>query len=36
MDKMKKYYRDKKSGAFRFVDPGTSLRRIYFDKRPDL
>ena len=33
MDKMAKYYRDKKSGAFKFVDPGTEGKRLYFQGR---
>lgn len=32
MDKQQqKYYRDKKSGAFKFVDPGTAGKRLYFE-----
>lgn len=35
MDKLAKYYRDKKSGAFKFVEPGTDGRRLYFEGRKD-
>jgi len=33
MDKLAKYYRDKKSGAFKFVDPGSDGKRLYFQGR---
>ena len=33
--KQQKYYRDKKSGAFKFVDPGTQGKRLYFKSRKD-
>lgn len=35
MDKLKKYYRDKKSGAFKFVDPDDAGKRLYFEGRTD-
>ncbi|MFQ9706085.1 MAG: hypothetical protein ACLRX6_03220 [Limosilactobacillus pontis] len=35
IDKMAKYYRDKKSGAFKLVDPGNIGKRLYFEGRAD-
>lgn len=35
MDKMKKYFRDKKSAAFKLIDPGDTGRRLYFEGRAD-
>lgn len=35
MDKMKKYYRDKKSAAFKFIDPGEQGKRLFFEGRKD-
>ncbi|MFR0770952.1 MAG: hypothetical protein ACLSH6_01150 [Limosilactobacillus pontis] len=32
IDKMAKYYRDKKSGAFDLVDPGNIGKRLYFGR----
>lgn len=33
MDRLKKYYRDKKSGAFKLIDPGDPGKRLYFEGR---
>ena len=35
MDRLKKYYRDKKSGAFKLIDPGDPGKRLYFEGRKD-
>lgn len=35
MDRLKKYYRDKKSGAFKLIDPGEPGKRLYFEGRKD-
>ena len=35
MDRLKKYYRDKKSGAFKLIDPGNPGKRLYFEGRKD-
>lgn len=35
IDKMAKYYRDKKSGAFKLIDPGSIGKRLYFEGRSD-
>lgn len=31
ISKMKKYYRDKKSAAFKLIDPGEPGKRLYFE-----
>ena len=33
ISKMKKYYRDKKSAAFKLIDPGEPGKRLYFEGR---
>lgn len=35
IDKMAKYYRDKKSGAFKLINPGNIGKRLYFESRAD-
>lgn len=35
ISKMKKYYRDKKSAAFKLIDPGEPGKRLYFEGRKD-
>lgn len=35
MDRLKKYFRDKKSAAFKLVDPGEPGKRLYFEGRGD-
>ena len=35
MDKLAKYYRDKKSGAFKFINPGSDGKRLYFEGRAE-
>lgn len=35
ISKMKKYYRDKKSAAFKLIDPGEPGKRLYFEGRVD-
>ena len=35
MDRLKKYYRDKESGAFKLIDPGDPGKRLYFEGRKD-
>lgn len=35
MDRLKKYYRDKKSAAFKLIDPGEPGKRLYFEGHKD-
>lgn len=35
MDRLAKYYRDKKSGAFKFINPGSDGKRLYFEGRAE-
>ena len=35
LSKLKKYFRDKKSAAFKLVDPGDTGKRLYFESRAD-